>query len=80
MLSLVVDGDSIYLLPYMRKSFQTSMQEVFDVTFMQLGVMNAIFGVLAITGYPAGRRRPRFTRSRPISSYCLKYDGLRTCC
>ncbi|MDZ7769733.1 MAG: MFS transporter [Woeseiaceae bacterium] len=54
MLSLIVAGDSIYLLPYMRKSFQTSMQEVFDVTFTQLGVMNAMFGVLAITAYFAG--------------------------
>lgn len=54
MLSLIIAGDSIYLLPYMRKSFQTSMQEVFDVTFTQLGIMNAMFGVLAITAYIAG--------------------------
>ena len=54
MASLMLAGDSIYLLPYMRKSFQTSMQEVFDVTFTQLGVMNAMFGALAFGAYFAG--------------------------
>jgi len=54
MASLILAGDSIYLLPYMRKSFQTSMQEVFDVTFTQLGVMNAMFGALAFAAYFAG--------------------------
>ena len=54
MLSLVLAGDSIYLLPYMRQSYQTSMQEVFDVSFTQLGVMNSMFGLLAITAYFAG--------------------------
>ena len=52
--SLVLAGDSIYLLPYMRQSFQTSMQEVFDVSFTQLGVMNAMFGALAFVAYFAG--------------------------
>ncbi len=52
--SLVLAADSIYLLPYMRQSYQTSMQEVFDVTFTQLGVMNSMFGLLAITAYLAG--------------------------
>ena len=54
MASLILAGDSIYLLPYMRKSFQTSMHEVFDVTFTQLGVMNAMFGALAFAAYFAG--------------------------
>ena len=54
MASLILAGDSIYLLPYMRKSFQTSMQEVFDVTFTQLGLMNAMFGVLAFAAYFVG--------------------------
>jgi sugar phosphate permease len=54
MASLIVAADSIYLLPYMRKSFQTSMQEVFSVSFTQLGVMNAMFGILALSAYLAG--------------------------
>jgi len=54
MASLILAADSIYLLPYMRKSFQTSMQEVFAVSYTQLGLMNAMFGVLALSAYFAG--------------------------
>jgi len=54
MASLVMAAESIYLLPYMRKSFQTSMQETFEVSFTQLGVMNAMFGALALGAYFAG--------------------------
>ena len=54
MASLIIAADSIYLLPYMRKSFQTSMREVFEVSFTQLGLMNAMFGVLALLAYLAG--------------------------
>ncbi|MFK7830611.1 MAG: nitrate/nitrite transporter [Congregibacter sp.] len=54
MTSLILAGDSIYLLVYMRQSYQTSMQEVFAVTFTQLGVMNSMFGVLALSAYFAG--------------------------
>lgn len=54
MASLILAGDSIYLLVYMRQSYQTSMQEVFGVTFTQLGIMNSMFGLLAITAYFAG--------------------------
>ena len=54
MASLILAADSIYLLPYMRKSFQTSMQEVFAVSFTQLGAMNAMFGTLALAAYFAG--------------------------
>jgi len=42
-ISLILAGDSICLLPCMRKSFQTSMQGVFDVSFTQRGVLNAMF-------------------------------------
>lgn len=54
MASLILAGDSIYLLPYMRKSFQTSMHEVFNLTYTQLGMMNAMFGALAFGAYFAG--------------------------
>jgi hypothetical protein len=40
---LILAGDSNCLLPCMRKSFQTSMQGVFDVSFTQRGVLNAMF-------------------------------------
>jgi len=54
MATLIIAADSIYLLPYMRKSFQTSMQEVFDISFTQLGIMNSSFGALALVAYFAG--------------------------
>lgn len=76
MASLVVAGDSIYLLPYMRKSFQTSMQEVFDVTFTQLGLMNSMFGVLAITAYFAGGWLSDRVSTRRLLSLSLFATGL----
>lgn len=76
MLSLIVAGDSIYLLPYMRKSFQTSMQEVFDVTFTQLGIMNAMFGALAITAYIAGGWLSDRVSTRRLLTVSLFATGL----
>jgi len=76
MLSLIVAGDSIYLLPYMRKSFQTSMQEVFDVTFTQLGIMNAMFGALAIAAYLAGGWLSDRVSTRRLLSFSLFATGL----
>jgi sugar phosphate permease len=54
MASLILAGESIYLLVYMRQSYQTSMQEVFGLTFTQLGVMNSMYGLLALCTYFAG--------------------------
>lgn len=76
MASLILAGDSIYLLPYMRKSFQTSMQEVFDVTFTQLGVMNAMFGALAFGAYFAGGWLSDRIGTRTLLSVSLFATGL----
>lgn len=76
MTSLILAGDSIYLLPYMRKSFQTSMQEVFDVTFTQLGVMNSMFGLLAITAYFAGGWLPDRVSTRALLVFSLFATGI----
>jgi sugar phosphate permease len=76
MASLILAGDSIYLLPYMRKSFQTSMQEVFDVTFTQLGVMNAMFGALAFAAYFAGGWLSDRVATRTLLSVSLFATGL----
>lgn len=75
MLSLILAGDSIYLLPYMRQGFQTSMQEVFDVTFTQLGVMNGMFGVLAITAYFAGGWLSDRVSTRRLLAFSLFATG-----
>lgn len=76
MASLVLAGDSIYLLPYMRKSFQTSMQEVFDVTFTQLGVMNAMFGALAFAAYFVGGWLSDRVGTRTLLCFSLFATGL----
>jgi sugar phosphate permease len=76
MASLILAGDSIYLLPYMRKSFQTSMHEVFDVTFTQLGVMNAMFGALAFAAYFAGGWLSDRVGTRTLLSVSLFATGL----
>jgi len=52
--SLILAAESIYMLPYMRKTFQTSMHDAFGVTFAQLGFMNSMFGILALSTYFAG--------------------------
>jgi len=76
MASLILAGDSIYLLPYMRKSFQTSMQEVFEITFTQLGVMNAMFGALAFAAYFAGGWLSDRFATRTLLCFSLFATGL----
>jgi sugar phosphate permease len=76
MASLILAGESIYLLPYMRKSYQTSMQEVFDVTFTQLGFLNSMFGVLAITTYLAGGWLSDRVATRTLLAFSLFSTGL----
>lgn len=52
---LMLAGESIYMLPYMRKTFQTSMEEVFQISSTELGLLNAGFGILALICYfPSG--------------------------
>lgn len=76
MATLILAADSIYLLPYMRKSFQTSMQEVFAVTFTQLGVMNAMFGLLALCAYLAGGWLSDRFSARNLLAFSLFATGL----
>lgn len=76
MASLILAADSIYLLPYMRKSFQTSMQEVFDVTFTQLGLMNAMFGTLAFAAYFAGGWLSDRVPTRTLLCFSLFATGI----
>lgn len=55
MVSLVLAGESIYMLPYaLRREFQTSMLETMELTNTQLGSLNSIFGILALFSYVFG--------------------------
>lgn len=47
-IAFMIARESIYMLPYMRKTFQTSIESTFNVSGTELGVLNSIFGVLAL--------------------------------
>lgn len=66
--SLILAGESIYMLPYMRKSFQTSMEATFELTSFQIGTLNALFGILALACYlPGGWLADRFSARRMLT-------------
>jgi len=66
--SLVLAGESIYMLPYMRKSFQTSMEATFELTSFQIGTLNALFGILALVCYlPGGWLADKFSARRLLT-------------
>ncbi len=66
--SLILAGESIYMLPYMRKSFQTSMESTFGLTAFEVGTLNALFGVLALVSYlPGGWLADRFSARRLLT-------------
>jgi len=76
MVLLMLAGESIYLLPYLRKAFQTSMEEVFALSATQIGSLNALFGVLALLAYfPSGWLADRFS-TRNLLSFSLLSTGL----
>lgn len=66
--SLVLAGESIYMLPYLRKSFQTSMEAVFGLSSFQVGTLNAFFGILALLCYlPGGWLADRVSARRLLT-------------
>lgn len=66
--SLILAGEAIYMLPYMRKSFQTSMEATFELTSFQIGTLNALFGILALVCYlPGGWLADRFSARRLLT-------------
>lgn len=74
--SLMLAGESIYMLPYMRKTFQTSMEQVFQVSATELGLLNSMFGILALACYfPGGWLADRFA-ARKLLSFSLVSTAL----
>jgi nitrate/nitrite transporter NarK len=66
--SLVLAGESIYMLPYLRKTFQTSMEATFGLSAFEVGTLNALFGVLALICYlPGGWLADRFSARRLLT-------------
>ncbi|MEE4329580.1 MAG: MFS transporter [Wenzhouxiangella sp.] len=66
--SLILAGESIYMLPYLRKSFQTSMEATFGLSAFEVGTLNALFGILALLSYlPGGWLADRFSARRLLT-------------
>jgi nitrate/nitrite transporter NarK len=66
--SLMLAGEAIFMLPYMRKTFQTSLEEVFHISSTELGFLNAAFGILALICYfPGGWLADRFSARRLLT-------------
>src|SRR6056297_237034 len=66
--SLILAGESIYMLPYLRKSFQTSMEATFGLSSFEVGTLNALFGILALVCYlPGGWLADRFSARRLLT-------------
>ena len=76
MTSLILAGESIYMLPYMRKTFQTSMRDVLHLDNTQVGFLNSMFGLLALICYfPGGWLADRFS-ARKLLVVSLLATGL----
>ena len=76
MAGLMIAGESIYMLPYMRKTFQTSMEQVYGIYSVQVGILNTMFGILAIICYlPSGYLADRFS-ARNLLIFSLISTGL----
>jgi sugar phosphate permease len=76
MASLMLAGEAIFLLPYMRKSFQTSLEDVFQVSSTELGLLSSMFGILALACYfPGGWLADRVS-ARRLLSFSLVSTGL----
>ncbi|MEQ8822909.1 MAG: MFS transporter [Filomicrobium sp.] len=69
--SLVLAAESIYMLPYLRKTFQTSMEEVFALGAVDLGLLNSMYGLIALAAYfPGGWLADRFS-ARKLLTFSL---------
>lgn len=72
--ALMLAGESIYMMPYMRKTFQSSMEAAFEVTSTQLGTVSSMFGILALVCYfPGG-----WLADRLPARYLLTFSLLTT--
>ncbi len=73
---LMLAGESIYMLPYMRKTFQTSMESVFGVSSTEIGLLNSAFGLLALVCYfPSGWLADRFSARKLLTLSLVTTGG-----
>lgn len=68
-------GEAIYLLPYIRKTFQTSLEEVFQVSSTELGFLSSMFGILALIFYfPGGWLADRYSARRLLTLSAFRHE------
>lgn len=73
--ALMLAGESIYMMPYMRKTFQSSMETAYGVTATQLGTVSSMFGILALICYfPGGWLADRLP-ARHLLTFSLLTTG-----
>ena len=74
--SLVLAAESIYMLPYLRKTFQTSMEVSFGLGSVELGLLNSMYGLVALAAYfPGGWLADRVS-ARRLLAFSLFSTGL----
>lgn len=74
--SLVLAAESIYMLPYLRKTFQTSMESAFGLDAVDIGSLNSMFGLAALASYfPGGWLADRIS-ARKLLAFSLLTTGL----
>jgi len=74
--SLVLAAESIYMLPYLRRIFQTSMEEAFGLGAVDIGLLNSMYGLVALAAYfPGGWLADRIS-ARKLLAFSLFSTGL----
>ncbi len=74
--SLVLAAESIYMLPYMRRTFQTSMEDAFGLGAVDIGLLNSMFGLIALAAYfPGGWLADRIS-ARKLLTFSLLSTGV----
>lgn len=74
--SLVLAAESIYMLPYLRKTFQTSMEVSFGLGAVEIGLLNSMYGLVALAAYfPGGWLADRIS-ARKLLAFSLFSTGL----
>ncbi|MDT8408440.1 MAG: MFS transporter [Wenzhouxiangellaceae bacterium] len=76
MASLILAGEAVYMLPYMRRSFQTSMELTFELGAFEIGTLNALFGLLALVCYLPGGWLADRVSARRLLTLSLVATGL----
>lgn len=70
--SLVLAAESIYMLPYMRRTFQTCMEAAFGLGAVDIGLLNSMFGLIALAAYfPGGWLADRISARKLLTASLL---------